>query len=211
MKSALFLDIGSQILANGAKADYLLMAVNASTGETIYFDTVDDFSLEHWIVFLSSILVRLASKPQGIVHPANPDIEKALDSVFKNVPRQICINHFLSVLYRYIRSFSTCPLGYQSSEMRFHTAIRQLLRANTLEDAREFCKSLRSRTEFSSAKLQNTLTWVEQRLPLLTTYLNVPGLPSKCCRQTRLNDEPIELLKVIPVKESVSVLLLTQN
>ncbi len=155
----------------------LLMAVDGRTGRIIHFDITPQTDRTQWDAFLG--LLSDLVNPLGIVHPGHPVLEEALGIVFTGVPRQLCIKHFLSALYQYLRSFQMSPLGPGTVEMRFYRAVSQCLKAGNFKQALMLYQSLKTNPEFATDALDSPLRWFQERFPLLTTHYVVEGMPSE--------------------------------
>jgi hypothetical protein len=195
MTPPIFLDVASQFLRMEASAGYLLVAAEANTGKIFYVDIVSQPDASHWRHFLSGVSPLGDLRLAGIVHPGNPDLEDALNVVYKSALRQLCIRHFLSALYHYLRSFKIDLSESNTLEMRFYRAVSQLLKAPTFPWALKLYGSLASSPEFAVPALENPLAWLRERFPLLTTHYRVPGMPAEAWAAQRAINEIIILLK----------------
>jgi len=197
MNRVSYLEVSSQFLRIGRDAAYLFVAVDAGNGRIIHFDIAPRPDVPGWTRFLSSLRGD-GSEPLGIIHPGNPALEEALDNVFQGVPRQLCVRHFLSALYQYLRSFQMCPLGPNTTDMRFYRAVSQLLKSSTHQRAFELYHSLKASPEFTTPELENPLSWFQERFPLLTTHYRFPGMSPETWVADRAITEIIFLLKAFP-------------
>jgi transposase-like protein len=166
------LGLDTKVVKVRGEERYLLIAVDIVTQDTVDSWLATQESLVTLELFLREVRDEIGYVPKLALIDLDQTWKESVESIFPDVPIQLCVVHFERIVDRTIPKLKRTPKQIELKQM-----VRNVLYAQNKEDARDVLKRLLERKGkyFKDKKSRQIINSLKENFELLTTHFQVKG------------------------------------